>query len=268
MRFRYHLFQKLDQPRLRFLLVLAGSFYKSLRYWRPCRVTYQNGVWVHRHPDGALVEPRISLATISQLDRLTVDSFMFGYVPRHGDIVIDVGAGSGWDTLAFARRVGSTGRVIAIEAHPLMFRCLREMCQLNRLHNVDFIHAAIGPSNHDALISDSVDYQANAVSTDRGLAVPGATLDGIVVKLGLPRIDLLKMNIEGGEAPALAGMLQSIERTRHLVIACHDFLADWGQGAEKRTRARVEAFLHQHRFRLTRRTDSRPWVRDCVYAER
>ncbi len=268
MAFRHRVFKTMDRRGFRFLLSLLGSLLKSARYRRPCWIAYRDGVWIHRHPDGSLVEPRISLWTIAALGRLTSDHFMYAYTPGPGDVVVDVGAGSGCDTLAFARQVGPTGLVIAVEAHPLMFRCLQEMCRLNRLDNVLAVHAAVGPSDGDVLISDTDDYQANHLTASRrGQTVPGFTLDSIVKRLGLNRIDLLKMNIEGAEGPALSGMTRTIEMTHHVAISCHDFLADWGKEEAFRTRRAVEEFLALHGFRLRPRADSREWVRDCVYAD-
>lgn len=247
---------------------MAGTVYKTFRYRRPCIVSYRDGTWIHRHPDGILVEPQISLATIADLEARAIDCFMFGYTPQPGDTVVDIGAGSGLETLPFSRRVGAVGRVIAIEAHPLMFRCLEAMRRLNRLANVTTVHAAVAALNQDILISDWSNYQANTTITERGLVVPGRTLDSIVTSLGLKQIDLLKMNIEGAEGAAIDGMAHTIEITHHVAIGCHDFLADWGRGELMRTRSAVESFLRRHRFEVMLRDDPREWIRDTVYGRR
>src|SRR5262247_4811269 len=46
--------------------------------------------------------------------------------PRPGEIVLDVGAGSGLDTFLAARAVGATGRVIAVDMTPAMLEQGRE----------------------------------------------------------------------------------------------------------------------------------------------
>lgn len=268
MALRHRVFERFNRPGTRVLLATAGTVYKSFRYRWPCTVSYCDGMWIHRHPDGALVEPQISLATIAELDARATDCFMFRYTPQPGDIVVDVGAGSGLETLPFARRVGAAGCVIAIEAHPLMFRCLEAVRRLNRLSNVTTVHAAVGSVNQDVLISDGSNYQANTTLTERGVAVPGRTLDSILDSLGIDRIDLLKMNIEGAERAAVEGMNRTIAITRHVAIGCHDFLADWGRGELMRTRSVVETFLRRHHFEVTLRDDSREWIRDTVYARR
>ena len=91
-------------------------------------------------------------------------------------------------------------------------------------------------------------------------------LDGIAAELGVERVDLLKLNIEGAERDALAGMPDLIERTRHVCISCHDFLADRGGSDELRTKAFVRQFLLERGFTLTNRDNAPdPWTRDYVY---
>ena len=64
------------------------------------------------------------------------------YCAEEGDVIVEVGAGRGEDTLAFSRAVGKTGRVIAIEAHPGTYAILRRFCRLNGLSNVTPLHLA------------------------------------------------------------------------------------------------------------------------------
>src|SRR5215467_2688053 len=61
------------------------------------------------------------------------DYWLRHYRPAEGDVVFDIGAGRGEDTIAFSRAVGRNGRVVAIEAHPLSYELLEAFCRLNRL---------------------------------------------------------------------------------------------------------------------------------------
>ena len=74
------------------------------------------------------------------------------------------------------------------------------------------------------------------------------------------------MNIEGAERLAIRGLEGIIERTRHVCIGCHDFLADDGGSEQMRTKELVREFLVEHGFRVTTRDDAAdPWTRDYVY---
>src|SRR5205823_1391670 len=112
-------------------------------------VSYIDGFWTHRigsHfiPDGLRFdylykELEAWRGQIDQYVADTTDYWLQHYRPQEGDVVVDVGAGRGEDTLTFSRGVGKTGRVIAIEAHPLSFLVLKNFCKLNGLSNVTLL---------------------------------------------------------------------------------------------------------------------------------
>jgi hypothetical protein len=74
------------------------------------------------------------------------------------------------------------------------------------------------------------------------------------------------MNIEGAEKLALSGMREMVQRTKHVCISCHDFLANEGGPDELRTKADVIRFLKHNGFAVVlRESDVRENVRDFVY---
>ncbi len=259
----------LDQPsRRRFLAPLATA-YASAQNHKLVGVRDIDGLWVHNHGAGKLVFRGIYTISPERLESITVDTFFHSYTPKRDDITIDIGAGVGTEILTFSRLVGDGGRVIAVEAHPETYRCLETMCGLNELHNVSTRQIAIMESSGPVFISDSDSDISNSVigDTSRTISVPGLSLDELVAKENLPRIDFLKMNIEGAEAPALRGMQRTLELARHLAISCHDFIADRSGDESMRTKAVVRATLEDHDFEVEEReNDSRPWVRDTLYA--
>ncbi len=192
---------------------------------------------------------------------------MHQYRPKEGDTIVDVGAGTGWETLFFSRSVGMSGRVISIEAHPTVFRCLSKMRAENRLENVTLIQAAVADQEREVQLSDSPEHEANGIiGVVSGIRVACTTLDHIFRSIELSRVDLLKMNIEGAERLALYGMREMVQKTRNVCISCHDFLANEGGPNELRTKAEVVAFLKQNGFVvLLRESDGRCNVRDFVY---
>jgi FkbM family methyltransferase len=266
-RLKFAVYEALNHRQFRFLLATFAAGYATLRLRKVCRVTHE-GAWIQRFPAGTVVEPRLTLYTFDQIEASSSDFWMHSYIPSPGDTVLDIGAGTGWDTLAFSRKVGHRGRVISIEAHPWMFACLERMCRENKLENVTLIQAAVMDRECSVLISDAGDHLGNrTVSVDAGISVRGTTLDQICGSLGVDRIDLLKMNIEGAERFAVEGMTEVIARTRHACIACHDFIAVEGGPPDLRTKSEVKTFLEQHNFATTSRSnDPRSSVRDFLYA--
>jgi FkbM family methyltransferase len=263
---KHSLFKLLDRPGLRSVLTMLAGFIATVRVRKLCKVSYE-GEWVQKFPSCTLVEPRLTLWTPKQIEKLSFDLWMYRYLPREGDTIVDVGAGTGWETLYFSRSVGPSGRVISIEAHPNTFRCLSKMCEQNRLENVTLVQAAVGAQEGEVQLSDAHEHEESRVVTaGSGIRVAGTTLDNIFRSLGLSRVDLLKMNIEGAERSALFGMGEMAQRTMNVCISCHDFLADEGGPDELRTKADVIAFLKQNGFAVTlRESDGRCNVRDFVY---
>jgi Methylase involved in ubiquinone/menaquinone biosynthesis len=56
-----------------------------------------------------------------------------------GMTVCDMGCGDGYYTIELARRVGPTGKVIAVDIQPEMLQELSRRCEQNNLKNVDMI---------------------------------------------------------------------------------------------------------------------------------
>ena len=200
------------------------------------------------------------------------DYWLRHYRPRGGDIVFDIGAGRGEDTIAFSRAVGGAGRVVAIEAHPTSYELLEAFCRLNRLENTVRLNVAVMDRQGEVSMNESADWVAHSVAVDGApgsVRVPSRTLDQICRELDIDHIDFLKMNIEGSERHALAGMESMIGSTSSICIACHDFLADRGQAEHNRTKRLVETYLAGHGFRtVSYPEDPRDYVRCHVYAFR
>lgn len=266
LKLKHSLYKSLNRPGLRSILAGLASIMASIRVGKPCGVSYE-GEWIQRFPSCTLVEPRLTLWTPREIEKHNFDLWLYQYLPSEGDTIMDVGAGTGWETLFFSRSVGESGRVISIEAHPRTFGCLSKMCEKNRLENVTLIQAAVVDQEREIQFSDSDDHEANCITrADSGVLVAGMTLDNIFRSLGLSRVDFLKMNIEGAEGLALSGMREVAQKTKNVCISCHDFLADAGGPNELRTKADVISFLEQNGFVvLLRESDRRCTVRDYVY---
>jgi FkbM family methyltransferase len=259
----------MDRPGLRPVLGVTASAWATLKYRRACRVRWSEGLWLHAFSD--LVVPAAELGAAPAPGEVD-EVFTHGYQPRSGDVVFDVGAGVGAETVRYSQAVGPSGRVVSIEAHPATFCILRRLCEVNHLDNVTLLEIAAADHDGVLLITDVADHLTNSVI---GTGVQGSTgvkarrLDAVTAELGLDHIDLLKMNIEGAEVLALPGLGDLIARTNHVCISCHDFLADESGRDDMRTRSFVERYLVNHGFSVSSRQDaSKPWARDYLYGTR
>lgn len=152
-----------------------------------------------------------------------------------------------------------------------MFNCLSRTIELNQLNNVTAVHRAMMGVRGIAFIEDGPSYGGNGVtsSADDSLPVLCEPLGDLVDRLGIDRIDLLKMNIEGAELAVLESARELLPRVANLVVSCHDFKADRGGADWQRTYSGVRALLADAGYTLLHRPDDRrPWIPFYVYASR
>ena len=149
----------------------------------------------------------------------------FRQVVRPGDGVVEVGANIGAHTVPLAQLVGSTGRVVAIEAQRIVFQTLCANLALNSIVNVEAINAAAGSAPGSLLIPD-FDYSregnfggisVNKFEQGRKGAV--VTLDDVV---DLKRLKLIKIDVEGMEGEVLAGARKLIEAHKPFLYVEND----------------------------------------------
>ncbi|MDD3190506.1 MAG: protein-L-isoaspartate(D-aspartate) O-methyltransferase [Candidatus Pacebacteria bacterium] len=59
--------------------------------------------------------------------------------PKQGEVVMDVGSGSGWQSALLAHAVGREGKVVAIERIPEIYRIGKDNCEKYGFKNIEFI---------------------------------------------------------------------------------------------------------------------------------
>jgi FkbM family methyltransferase len=234
----------------------------------------RDGDWINRQPGITLFSPTVHAQPIKVIRKNAFDLWCHLYAPVEGDTVVDVGAGIGAEAVILGQLLGSTGRLLAIEAHPRTYRCLEKSVRASAVPQVSPIHAAITGKVGPIELSDDRVHNANAIvdggaESNATVTVSGYPLDVLLRAHGVNQVDLLKMNIEGAEVDALLGAEVALQATRHVVISCHDFIADRGGPELMRTYARVREILESHGFVVTlREDDPRPWVRYAVHGAR
>jgi FkbM family methyltransferase len=144
---------------------------------------------------------------------------LFKRLVKPGMVVVDLGAHIGWYTLLAARSVGETGRVYAFEPSQANFLFLLRNLDLNGIHNVIPVRKAVsnttGPmtlflGQHGRTGLNTL--YPNRFTGGDVVTIEAITLDDFFEKEGWPRIDLVKMDIEGAEPAALEGMTRLIQK--------------------------------------------------------
>ncbi|MEM9554805.1 MAG: FkbM family methyltransferase [Acidobacteriota bacterium] len=144
---------------------------------------------------------------------------------RPGDVFVDVGANIGYFSVLAARRVGTTGAVLAIEPEPRNLALLRRNLERHALgETVTVAPVAVGehpgtarfevPSERtDARLAGDQTASSEISTTKTTFDVEVTTLDDLVGTLtertGAPPA-LVKIDIQGGEARCLEGFARTL----------------------------------------------------------
>jgi FkbM family methyltransferase len=146
-----------------------------------------------------------------------------GQSVKAGDIVLDCGAHIG----TYTRQVLKEGaaRVVAIEPAPANVECLRRNLA-EAIQRGAVTVQPVGVWDRPDTLTLYEDPQNSAAAAfvhpgtrhRAGVHIPLTTIDRIVAELGLPRMDVIKMDIKGSSARALQGAVKTIRRHHPTIV--------------------------------------------------
>jgi FkbM family methyltransferase len=166
---------------------------------------------------------------------------------KPGMVVLDVGANIGEITLVSAQLVGSDGAVISFEPVSAIADKLVEHVQINGLSQIVINRYGLGKEMRENMpiyvscgqrSADPHNGLASLYGQAEGAALIGyidvSTLDESVLSLQLSRVDLIKIDIEGGEYDCLLGAKDVLKKYRPmLIVEVQEFTAKkagWNTG--------------------------------------
>jgi FkbM family methyltransferase len=143
-----------------------------------------------------------------------------------GAIILDAGANIGAFTL-YAARTAPAARIFAIEPFGPTFQRLIDTVEANRLSGrVTCLQCALGGEEGEAhMTGNAQPSQFRQVTREAGQAtvqVRVTTLGAILQSHAIEHVDVLKMDIEGGEYPALSRAPRDVlQRIRRICLEYH-----------------------------------------------
>ena len=158
------------------------------------------------------------------------DHIIEHFTPKQGDVVVDIGAHMGRYTIIAAKRVGTKGKVMAIEANPSNFEMLNRNIKLNQLTNIISLNNAVysketkiklylpgeelGDTIYNTIVSD------RAKNEDKFVEVSANTLDYLLQSKGIEQeqVNWIKIDVEGAEFEVLKGATNILSNSKDIAL--------------------------------------------------
>jgi FkbM family methyltransferase len=151
-----------------------------------------------------------------------------------GVVALDCGANIGVHTVSWARSMTGWGSILAFEAQQRIFYALAGNICIQNCFNAEAYHVALGA--YDGSIDiPNLDYsqpasfgsleirkKANTEDIGQPIEYEGARLQPVkmirIDSLNLPRVDFMKIDVEGMENDVISGSLATISRSKPIML--------------------------------------------------
>jgi len=157
-------------------------------------------------------------------DLSPIKGYELNYKLKKNDVVIDAGAFTGDYTVFAAKKVGERGKVIAFEPDLKNRKILKRNLHHENLKNVIIIPKGLWNKN-TSLTLDKSGLHSSLSSKNQGEKIEVVKLDDELKKLGIEKINFIKMDIEGAEIKAIEGCKGILKNSHpHLAIASYHII--------------------------------------------
>jgi FkbM family methyltransferase len=145
--------------------------------------------------------------------------------------ILDCGANCGIFAAYAQSQAGSALRAyVGVEPDPDSFAVLRDVIRLRGMREVSsLIQAAVSDKDGTAAFDSSGESWSHRLAAAGGLVVETLTVGSLLDRAGLDEVDLLKLDIEGGEKEVLEAISSWAHRVKFVVVELHtiDFPMDY-----------------------------------------
>ena len=141
-------------------------------------------------------------------------------------ICMDIGGNIGYFSMLMAKNA-KAGCVHIFEPIELNASLLKVSAELNQYKNLTLNQCAVGDEDGEVLFSQSLDsayssiIDTNRKVLDKVYSVPLVKLDSYIEQVGLPRVDVLKVDVEGAEEMVILGaskLLNDLNRRPKFIL--------------------------------------------------
>jgi len=144
---------------------------------------------------------------------------------RRLDVVVDLGANIGFTSLYFARRLGA-GTCVAVEPDAANASLLRRNLEQNGIAAI-VLEAAVGRLDGTAMFTSAAESNLGRLADAKGATpVRVVSMRTVLEHVGDRRIDLLKIDIEGGEGALFDADTTWLDRVDAIMMEFHPGVAE------------------------------------------
>lgn len=144
--------------------------------------------------------------------------FLKSYL-KQGHHVLEVGANIGAHSLLIAKLIGEKGQLIAIEPTKFALNKLTHNISLNKdLSNITVVDKIVSDTVYKGNDIFNSDWNMNSSQSPQNIEFVSTTLDLIVQKAALQRVDLIKIDVDGYDYKALRGAKNIIEKYKPTIF--------------------------------------------------
>lgn len=163
-------------------------------------------------------------------------------------VCFDVGANIGYWTMYLSAKLRAK-QVHSFEPDPVLFSILQKNIVLNKAERqVSENQCAIGADKNDIMLylhpDNSGDNRPYFVEGRNCIQVQSMTIDTYVKKHRIEKVDFIKMDIQGGEAMAIEGALETLFRYQPVLMV--EFSTDVAPYGAAALREKLKSFLTKH----------------------
>lgn len=157
--------------------------------------------------------------------------------------IVDIGAHIGYFSVLYSKLVGPDGHVYAFEADPENYKLLeyntRRLKNISRnkkavsehTGTVDFYHIENSTGCHSVIDPDEISHK---------ITVDSVALDDLITSGEIEKVDIIKIDIEGGEPLAFKGMKRLLTESSNIQL-----ITEFNQGSLTAGGVTPEQFLMQ-----------------------
>jgi FkbM family methyltransferase len=170
--------------------------------------------------------------------------FFIGRSPQNG-VFLDLGANIGAISVPLFHKRKDL-RIVGVEAAPWLFPYLQRNFEQNGLGGASLVNKALfNVDDRDIdFFAPDVKFGKGSLSptyTDKAIKVRTVTLDTLIGQLKLPRVDIIKIDVEGHEYHVFQGAEMLLQRSDAPDILFE--FEDWAEDAAKLAPGTAQSYL-------------------------